>query len=81
MFDPDSITERYDGKAITKFDIVPKIPQNYIVNEEGRIVPAFTSKAVDPPWVYVRSDPEKRFSRPDARNAGRWLSNQGRLWS
>lgn len=63
-FEPDKVTELYAVQPIVDYDLIEKIKsiftEGYIIRpEDGKIALPFMSKAIEAPWVYVRSDPEK----------------------
>ncbi len=61
--DVKKVINDYDGRAITTYDIVPKIQRllnnNYIIREDGKITPAIKSKSFSTPWIYNRCITQK----------------------
>ena len=57
--DIEHVIKSYDGRSAIAYDIVPKImpllSKGYILNHEGKLTPAITSKSVSAPWVYTRA--------------------------
>ena len=56
--DIKQVIKEYDGRPISKYDIVPKIlpllAKGYIIRKDGKVAPGMRSKFADPPWIYTR---------------------------